>query len=340
MGTSKEIETKSDLLQMIVKRSRLPWYWFTVAFTATLLLFLIAATVLDGMTGRFSHWDFWREFIAGPVIIAYILLIFPYMRHLGEKAVAAFRQLQGDGGASSGYKTTLIPPRRREWAAFAVGAIFWILIVRPWEWEWGTNGPWLYVYTLISATLLFGLLGWLIYYAIAESRYLHLLSHQKLKLDIFDTSALLPVARSSLGTSFAFIGGISISLIFQTVDSLLAWQNITIYAVLVLATLLIFFFSMWNTHRTMAKTKHNELSLVKTRLEGAIHKLKDSTIHESNDDNGSLHSAVAAWGIYESRVREAREWPFNADILRRLAASILVPGLVYLIKVLVGTRLF
>jgi hypothetical protein len=339
MAPDYKEESRLNLLQAVVKSSRLPWYWFTASYSLTLLLLLIIATFLDGMTDRFSQWDFWREYVAGPVIIVYIFLIFPYMRRLGEKAIEAFRQLLSrEEDTPDGEE--FVPNRRWEWATFSIGAIFWILIVRPWDWEWGTNGTWLYLYILISASLLFGLLGWLIYYAIVESRYLNRLSHQELKLDIFETSALIPVARASLGTTFAFIGGISLSLIFQTVDSLLSWQNITIYAVLVLATLLIFFFSIWNTHRTMAMTKHNELTLVQTQLAEAIRRLRESTVYETADDVSGLHAAVAAWDAYENRVREAREWPFNALILRRLAASVLLPSLVYLIKVLVGTRLF
>ncbi|HEY97905.1 MAG TPA: hypothetical protein G4O16_06970 [Dehalococcoidia bacterium] len=340
MVPDRNEKSRLNLLRAVVNRSRLPWYLFTALLTVTLLVLLIITTVLDGMTAEFSRWDFWREYVAGPVLIAYIFLIFPYMQHLSEKTTDAFRQLQPHEGTQPDREKASIPHRGREWVALAIGALFWILITRPWDWRWVDEGLWLYLYTLISASLLFGLLGWLIYYAIIESHHIHRLSRQELKLDIFDTSALIPIARSSLGTSFAFIGGISISLIFQTVDSLLTWQNITIYAVLVFATLLIFFFSLWSTHRIMAMTKNNELSIASSQLEEAIRKLRDSTIHKSIEDSSSLHSAVAAWGTYESRVRETSEWPFNANILRRLAASVLVPVLVYLIKVLVGTRFF
>ena len=37
MATNEKREPKSDLLQMIVKQSRLPWYWFTTALTLVLL---------------------------------------------------------------------------------------------------------------------------------------------------------------------------------------------------------------------------------------------------------------------------------------------------------------
>ena len=97
---------------------------------------------------------------------------------------------------------------------------------------------------------------------------------------------------------------------------------------------------MWNTHRTLAMTKQNELVLVQEHLESAIRRLRESAVEESAEELSGLHSAVAAWGTYERKVRDAHEWPFNAVILRRLAASTLVPAIVYLIKVFVGVRLF
>jgi len=72
----------------------------------------------------------------------------------------------------------------------------------------------------------------------------------------------------------------------------------------------------------------------------AIRRLRESSDNEKTEELRDLHSAVAAWGTYERHVREAREWPFNAVILRRLAASTLVPAIVYLLKVFLGIRLF
>ena len=53
----------------------------------------------------------------------------------------------------------------------------------------------------------------------------------------------------------------------------------------------------------------------------------------------NLHSAVAAWGTNERSVREAPEWPYNANLVLRLGASALFPTIVYLLKVLFGVRL-
>lgn len=330
----------SNLLQALVKLSRLSWYWFAFLLALILVLFLVLAAFLDGLTDEFGHWEFWRQNIGAPVIVAYIFVIYPYMWRLGRNAMDAFRQLQPTDNAGNTHAVIRTPRRLWEWVSIIAGVLFWVLVQQAWYWEWGVDGWWLYLYALVSFSLLFGLLGWLIYVSIIESRNLNRLSRQKLNLDIFNTSALIPVARASLSTSFAFLGGISLSLIFQTVDSLLTWPNITIYAVLVVATLLIFFFSMWSTHRTMAMTKNNELSLARRELEKAIRRLRESSVDEKPGELSDLHSAVAAWGTYERHVREAREWPFNAFILRRLAASTLVPALVYLLKVFLGIRLF
>jgi hypothetical protein len=329
-----------NLLQIIVKRSHMSSYRLALLLTLFLVSFLILSAFLDGFLGDLASWKFWRQYIGAPVIVAYILLIYPYMWRLSRNAADTFRRLQFSDNSETSSTFVYAPRRHWEWASITVGVLFWVLLQRAWDWDWGVDGWWLYLYVLVSFSLLFGMLGWLIYVSIVESHNLNRLSRQKLNLDIFNTSALIPVARASLSTSFAFLGGISLSLVFQTVDSLLVWSNITIYAVLIIATLMIFFFSIWSTHRTMAATKNTELSLVKKELEKAIRRLRESSEHEKTQELSDLHSAVAAWGTYERHVREAREWPFNAAILRRLAASTLVPAIVYLLKVFLGIRLF
>ena len=334
----KEDTYKHNLIQTLIYRSRLSWYWFAAILICILLSFLVLAAFLDGFLPRLSHLEFWREFIGAPVLIAYILVAYPYMFRLWENAIRAYHTILSSGNTKSDTIGLPVPNRKAEWSSILIGAVFWIVLQGIWNWQWGVEGWWLYLYTLVSFSLLFGLLGWLIYNSVADSQYLNKLSRQNLKLDIFDTSVLTPVARSSLAVSLAFIGGISLSLIFQTFESLIAWTSITIYVILVLATVLIFFFSMWSTHRVMAGAKNNELSVVRKHLEEATRKLRD-TVRDNAEGIETIYAAVAAWGTYERRVREVREWPFNATILRRLLASTFVPAAVYLIKVLIGVRI-
>ena len=142
-----------------------------------------------------------------------------------------------------------------------------------------------------------------------------------------------------MGIALAFIGGISLSLVFQSIESLLAWQSITIYSILVCATILLFFLSMWSTHNVMAGAKRREHDLAQEHLEKVTRELREATVQDRPEEMNRLYSAMAAWGIYERHVRETPEWPYNANILRRLSVSVLIPGIVYLIKVLLNMRI-
>jgi hypothetical protein len=181
--------------------------------------------------------------------------------------------------------------------------------------------------------ILFGLLSWLIYSSFTGSRYLSRLSRQHLNLDIFDTGVLTPIARSSLGFSLAFIGGISLSLVFQTQEDLLMWNNITVWVILVCFTVLLFFLSMWGTHSTIAKAKRRELDLAQKHLKAASRELKERAADGSLKGMVELSSTINAWVTYEKRVKEASTWPFNAGIIRSLAMSVLVPAAIYLMKI-------
>ncbi|UCB42827.1 MAG: hypothetical protein JSV77_10330 [Dehalococcoidales bacterium] len=316
------------LLEELIKRSRLPWRWAIIIVAVVWLLFLILVTYLDGAFSSLSEWEFWRIFLGSPVIIIYILIVYPFMQRLGERAVQAFQSLlpiEDDEAAVA----TPAPNRRWEWTAIFLGLAFWLGLERPWLWV----DQWLDFYASVTTLSMFVLLSWLIYNGLSGTRFINKLSRQHLKIEIFDTE-LVPVARYSMGITFAFIGGISLSLIFQSIESLLAWQSIVTYSILVSVTVLLFFLSMWSTHNIMAGAKKRELDLAQIHLEEATRELREAAVEGRSEGIDRLYSAVAAWGIYERRVREAPEWPYNASILRRLSVSVLIPGIVYLIKIL------
>ncbi len=89
----------------------------------------------------------------------------------------------------------------------------------------------------------------------------------------------------------------------------------------------------------MVRAKRSELSLAREHLRAALRELKEKTARGPAEGLENLHSAVAAWGTYERSVREAPEWPYNANLVLRLGASALFPTIVYLLKVLFGVRL-
>jgi hypothetical protein len=303
---------------------------------AVLLLLLILATFLDGAINDLSTWRFWQNNLEGPVVIIYILVVHVFMWRLRERAIQVFRPLlllDEDDFNRLAAKTSA-PNRRREWTSVLIGVGFVVVLGQPWNLGWGSGELWWSVYLVITGSLMNGLLAWLIYDTLTGVFRINRLSRRDLKLDIFNTELLTPIARWSLGISLAFVGGISLSLVFGTQESLLRWQSITMYVILVCVTGLIFFLSMWSTHGAMARVKRRELQLVQQHLRVASSKLKERAADGRLGRMEELSSTITAWVSYERRIKESPEWPFDAGIIRRLMASTLAPVAVFLIKVL------
>jgi hypothetical protein len=76
-------EPRADnLLQALMKRSRLPWYWATAMVAAVLILLLVLAAYVDGSFGELSAWSFWQGLLDSPVLVIYILVVYPFMWRL------------------------------------------------------------------------------------------------------------------------------------------------------------------------------------------------------------------------------------------------------------------
>lgn len=327
---------RNDLLEDLLRRTRLPWYGAAAAISILLLASLVLVAYLDGAFSRAFDWNLWRGGLQPPAIITYILLIYPLMQRLWDRAVRALvPQLDLDDRSRNEIVDSIkAVNRRREWLAVLLGAAFWVALSQPWNWL----EDWPDAYGLAVQMIMFGLLGWLVYGGLVDTRHLTRLNRH-VKVDISAPGSMTPVAHWSLGISLAFVGGITISVAFQPTESLREWQTIVIYAVLLSVTILIFFVSMWGTHGAMVRAKRSELSLAREHLGAALRELKQKTAHGPEEGIDKLHSAVAAWGTYERSVREAPEWPYNANVLLRLGASALFPTIVYLLKIVFGVRL-
>ncbi|UCH42936.1 MAG: hypothetical protein JSW16_09060 [Dehalococcoidales bacterium] len=332
------------LLIKIVKCSRLPWYWVTVIIAVILLMGLVLAAFLDVAFTRLSEWGFWRNFLDGPVLITYILVVYPFIWQLWWRAVDTLQSLlPADEVDSTRLEVGVpVPNRRWEWVATLIGAVFWLSLWQPWGWgnRWEAGAIWLSAYDVVTQSILFGLLSLLLYSSFTGNRYLNRLIRQRLNLDIFNTKLLTPIAHSSLGFSIAFIGGISLSMVFQTQNDLLMWNNIIVWVIMVCFVVLLFFLSMWSTHTAMAQAKNRELDLVQKHLKAASLELKEgveeSSLMGKEELSSELYSSITALVNYERRVKEVPEWPYNASIIRRLVASTFAPIVVFLIKVYSG----
>ncbi len=325
------------LLMEFKRRVRLPWSWATAALAVLLLSMIMLAAVVDGLSASLTDWEFWRAHLLYSAIIVYILAIYPFMNRLRDKAIEALLPLLPVSYPDiGGLKASLsLTNRRNEWLAALAGFVFWAALSKPWTFvfTWGE------AYWLATGAVQFALLGLVIYTGLTESRHFDIVSRQRLNIDIFNTDALAPIAVWSLGYSLAFVGGISISLVFQPLDNILAWQGFVVYGVLVCAAVLVFFISLRSIHKAILAAKTRELDLARRNVASAFRELREQADKDPADSTVKNYSAVAAWGTYEKRVQETPEWPFNAGLLARLMASILVPSAVYLLKFFLGIKM-
>ena len=326
--------SKLSLLELLVSKTHLSWYVATVVFALLLILGLLLTAFAEETPINELGWNYWRTGLQGPAIIIYILIIFPILNRMGDNAIESIipsldmNKKELDELQAKYYT----PSRLGEWISLSVGAVFILILSQPWKGSFEFT----FLFLFITEIMMFSLLALLIYYGFINSRYIAKVN-KNLKLDIFNVDALAPIARWSLSVSLAFIGGIMISIVFQTVENLMQWQIIVIYVILVISTVAIFFISLWSTHMAIVNVKRRELAVVETRLAEACRKLTQKASENINES--VLHLEVAAWGLYERRIRETREWPYNAGIIGRLLLSILSPGIVYLIKLLTGIPL-
>ena len=117
------VNSSYPLVEALFRRSRLSRLWFITIIFTVLLLFLILTAILDDSTTHLSKWSFWRVNVDEIILITYILLIYPFMMQLRERAVRAFTPLLSMDEESINRLAADItkPNRRGEWAAVFCG---------------------------------------------------------------------------------------------------------------------------------------------------------------------------------------------------------------------------
>ena len=283
----------------------------------------VAAT-LDGELGEFLSSGVWRMFILPPSIILYIWLLAPIMTRVSHEVIEALRpvvDLDDQSFDRLVAEASFINPRK-EGMAFGVGFLLGILSAIASGLD--ADVMWLSAYILVSNSLMYGLLAWIIYGSVASTRVHAELHQQKLKFDILDTSPFNAVGRQSLLLAVVFVGGITLSflLAFQP-DNVVAPEFWLVYLVLIIATVLIFFLNMRPTHQALSVEKERQLRRVRRHFRQASHSLLEGM--DRDQTPGELAAEINALAAYEARVQAARTWPYNTTMLRTLFFSVLLP---------------
>ena len=323
MSTDTGEKPAASLFDRLISRRRRPWV--TVGISLLLILVPIGMAYLDEVLDDFLSQGYWRLLLLPPAVITYILVVWPIMARMEAGVIEAFRSLvlmDDDSFDRLVNEASRINPIG-EVIAFGVGAAFGLWVGRTGLPD--DNVFWLKLYLPLSASLMFGLLGWTIYAAVAGTRLTAELHRQPLRVDIFDIKPFEPIGRQSLIAALVFVGGTALSMLFGLRQgSIFAWQDWLIYALLALVTVLVFFLNMRDTHRVLAAEKKRELEAVQRNILRACRALMERV--ETNESTGPLAAEINALVAYEQRLRATRTWPYDTAMLRTLFFSIIIPG--------------
>jgi hypothetical protein len=325
--------TRPILIEELAERAGLSGPQAAITMGLVLTLLLGGAVYLDGLRARpfdrYSWPDWWhgvRDELDRPAIIVYILLTYSLVKRSHDRAVEALRGLAvvDDGGFDPLATESSRTSRGGEWLALGIGAAAGLCVFRPW------NLPdpllWTKWYVLCTVTLMYGLLGWIIYVSLVGSQVIARLHRPPLNIDVFDPTPLEPVARLGLGIALAFIGGITLSVLFNPdPKNLLSLEGWIFYGASMLAAVLVFFLTMMSTHRVMAEVKEQKLKLVRRHLADAFEELQHGAAEAKLQDMEALSDSITAWLAYEQRIKKAPTWPYTTDTLRNLLVSTVLP---------------
>jgi hypothetical protein len=313
----------SSLFDTWISRPRYPW--LNVSVVLACLLVPLALAWAEGILSPILKTTYWRSMLIPPTIIAYILAGAPRLATMDARVIEALRPLMADDKADLNHVTLAagaVEPRI-EVAVFCSGVAFALAL------NWGSllgRLTWMDTVMLFESALMYGLMAMVIYGSIHSTRVTGALLRQNLMVDPLNVTPFEAIGRQSLVNSLMFVGGITLSLLLTWVDSvvLLQWQFWAVYVPLASVPVFIFFLNMAPTHRLLQAARDAELRSV----DGLIRQTYASLMRELERGESAVDTAqrVNALTAYETRLREARTWPYNTAMLRTVFVSILVPG--------------
>ncbi len=276
----------------------------------------------------------WRGTLLSPTVILYILLIAPKLTTMENELIEAILPLAEVDDRPSAILARESPRvgLQQEMGAIALGFLGGIVIVIA---NGGLAVNWVTIYSLIFTPAVLGLLSWTVYASVVSVRVTAALLQQPLRVDVFDLGPFEVVGRSSLYLALAFVGGVTIALVFSAPDlsGLLTPEFWLINGPVFLMPVVIFFWNMYPTHKIIAAAKQGELRELRHHLRSLSVRLMEGI----NRTKGApqISAEIQALIAYEERLEQVQTWPYDVSTLRSLVVSILVPGITVLAQVAV-----
>jgi MFS family permease len=307
--------------------------WITVGIGLLLFLAPLIAATLDGLMDDLLGQGHWRLMLGPAAVITYILAVAPFVERAEAGVIEAFRPMvliDDEGFDRLVVEASRLSPIGQG-ITFGLGAAFGLWLGQSWLSD--TDAFWLKLVLIPSAGLMFGLLAWTIYSAVAGTRLNAELHNQPLRVDILDTRPFWPVGRQSLILALVFVGGIVLGMVTGLEEeSILDWRNWILYCLLGIVPVLVFFLNMRPTHRVLAAEKTRELDAVQRRILVACRTLMARL--ESEEGAGTLGAEINALVAYETRLQSASTWPYDTAMLRTLFFSVIFPVVAALARII------
>lgn len=299
-----------------------------------LVLFLIAfivGTLAHGIPGLFID-GVWRGFFIYPSIIFYIFLIAPKLSTMENEVIEAILPLANltEEKFNEFIEGTQVIRPLREWLAVGVGVGF-ITIIQITSGSVSFDLTGIY-YSLMAATA-FGILSWTIFASVLSVQVTAELLKQPLQVNLFDLSPYKVVGKSSLYLALAFIGGVTLALVFSAPDASV-FQSLQFWLInmpMFLIPVIIFFWNMQPTHSIIERAKRKALKQTGQKIEAVSTRLMMDI--ERTSDTEQLSQTLQALLALEKRIYDVLTWPYEASTLRSLFGSVLIPIITVLIQV-------
>lgn len=317
-----------SLVDQLLDHAGLPRFAFVAIVVGLLALLWASAVFTQGGLATVGPRGLWKMGLE-PTLIIYILGIYPWLQRRFALAIDALRSLSSQPDIIDAVHAR---NRRGELIAMLLGAAFSLWVTSSWRIE----AAWMRVYLITANIVLFSLMALAIYDGVERTRRLARLVRAGLQLDLFDRQLLTPMARWGQTVALTFVGGICLSLIFQSYETLHSVRSLVIYSILIGVSLTLFFTSVWSIHIALIAAQQRELAVVHQHWLLARDELKRKLAEGEPTDVAGLYNPMVVLGAYESQVLAASTWPFNPKIVKEVLASLVMPFLIYGVKIALG----
>jgi hypothetical protein len=320
-----------SLIERLIARTKLSPSIFILLGAIVLLLLPIVIVWVEGYWDELFSQRYWRAIFVQPVIIIYILVLERVFKRMEVSVIRGLREVVrlSDEEFDQLVERTTTVNLKNELLAILAGAVVGLLVASPWDLY--QDFSWLLLYLTLVNCIMYGLLGWVVYASISGSRLPVVLYRHPLDIDIFNLKSFKPIGRQSLAISLAFMGGITISLLFSDISAgIFTIEFWVVYLILVLVAVVVFFLNMMPTHRVLSAAKEEEMVVVERNLLAAYRKMKGLKPGESATQAAAQE--LNAWKTCQDLLGETKTWPYSIETLRNLLITVLIPGGAALIR--------